>query len=61
MPRPDLTQLVAAHLASDILRALADAFEQDLQNKYSDTEYKLKRRVTIAGLRELAEHEAQSS
>jgi hypothetical protein len=58
MPQLDLTQLVATNLAADILKALADALEQDLQDKNSDTTYKLKRQATIQGLRELAEHES---
>lgn len=57
MLSPEIAQLVRKFSASELLQALADAYEEDLLQNPPGTTYRLKREVTIEGLRELSKHE----
>lgn len=54
-----IKELIKGELTGDVLQAMADALEQDLKDSNSDRGYQLKRNVTIAGLRQLAQKEAE--
>jgi hypothetical protein len=57
MLSPEIAQLIRQVPASELLQALADAYEEDLRRNPPDTTYRLKREVTIEGLRALSQHE----
>lgn len=59
MSKPDLRELIKTFPASELFQALAEAYEEDLQNHPTRTTDRLKREVTIEGLRELSDHERQ--
>lgn len=59
MSKPDLLELIKTLPASELFQALADAYEEDLRNHPGRISDRLKREVTIEGLRELSNHERQ--